>query len=277
MSKIGRDFIYCSGISEINKFAVNFGYPQRLESPFKLVFKITSESHGKVCIDKMIPGAFDVNNIFYEFPFKVFYVQIIDVFQEGILMENTINFLKIQLNVFSKDFKEFKQVSLFIQPRGNSNSNQSFTKLESIVNFLNRFINRFDDVNKIDFDKIGEYKEVGFPIYCITQLSFEFFSDCKSRVGRDDCFWEEAIITYLPTNRYILQIFESFFNRKFLSYILEDNHIVVKISEDYSWGGWHRRIKIEKDELILEIQNNLIFYCGKNYSNEDHIFDIYTK
>lgn len=261
MSFNSRKILLVNGIDKIGGFYLHYGgaYDHPRNSCLRPVFSIEKK---EINHSQLIAGFLSINNEFFKCPFSIFYVQInsIESYQK-----DDKELINSSLIVFSKDFSHNRTIVVQLESDSIGSGVVNPMNLNEIINSINLYIERENDLDVLNEDIfIGNFNlktlnQNQIADY-INQLKFNFFVNCRARVGKDNVFWDEVEIGNVPKNKYIISLFEEILNKAniFDSISINDSIFLAKYNKDYAYSRSHYREKTsDNPEKINEIKDTL--------------------
>jgi len=283
-------FLLLNNHNELGKFKLFHGdINYRKDNCLIPVFKIKENEIENEKFD-FISGFLSSENEFYECPLLIFYVEIhiVNNFND----EANVN-LNSKLKVYSKDFNKYKIIEVKIQKPlyWHYNNNIEIKKMNTIINSLNNYIERNNDLEDLKENYFMMNEDLTPPtnkeiLKLVNNLKFDFYSNGQHLVGKDDAYWYEVEIKNLPKNNYLAALFYKILN--FKKSVCESINLsriqLIGLNELYAEYGGGRgscgsdisgeRIKISPDINKMEeikdfLKINLMdLYDPINYENE---------
>lgn len=276
---IKEQFIYVQINDTVGELIMNFGHNvEKNGDSFGFKVDTKSPSAGKT-EQTLIPGKFVNKELFEEIPLKIHYVQIISIQQiiEDRLYEGKpiSGFLKASLRIFNMDSETFKDLNLSIVAQGGYSL--SFMNLAPLINFINKYIIKNKNVDNLNIEKLIDnsfrYKP-RFEIHLlIKKIKIDLFEDSQYRVGKDNYYWIEAILTNLDSNIYFRAQLTNFFDRIYEGCRIEDDNIVATIESEYGCVVSGKRSALENKDLVEEIKIKLALWLGKHFVYDEYQFN----
>lgn len=197
-------------------------------------------------------GFLDPKRDFFSCPFSVNYVSFCSIIQfekmNGIYSNGTTVLFK--LDVYNKDYKE--NISINFEISNPTGVHLDFMIANKYINFLNLYIHNNNDLQEIDIQRLkkGQFHLMSISWYIrkVLDLEFKFVRHSQNRVGKDNHFWTETIVSNLPDDKY------------FKNLIMEN----LKSSRDSSYGysptetSFIFEDKNESDAIKDELLNSTI-------------------
>ena len=235
---ITNTFIYVNDLEILGKFHFNYGgYNNKQRTCLRPVFYVNELEKDYY---EFVPGYKTINDIFYKCPFSVCYVQI-DYLEE--LIKNEFKYVNAVLRIFSKNFKKNNTININISKPLFGMQYLDFTILHKIVNSINIYV---EDGNNIDLLDIELFQTMNIPelltieevFEIINELEFKFYTNCESRVGKDNSFWFEVEISNFPMSKYLQVLFKKALseNMKYHISIIKDNFILLNSDYGFSYS-----------------------------------------
>lgn len=280
MMKLDRPFIYIKVGDKIGELTMNYGYNKEDNNIDSFGFKVETKSFDKGKFEQtLIPGKFLDKETFTESPLKIHFIQVLNIQQikqDSFYDDRSYvdGFLKASLRIFNQDSETFKDVNLSIMNKGNSPLD--FMNLSPLINFINKYIDKNKNVDKLNVEKLIDnsfgYRKPFELHSLITKIKIELFDDSRNRVGKDNYFWTEAILTNLDTNIYFQDQVKTFFERIYRGCRIENNTIIATIESDYGWVPSGTRTQLNNKEVEEEIKIRLSLWLGQHFNYDEYKF-----
>lgn len=280
MIKIDIDKIYIQVGQKVGELEMHFGFNKDFSLPYSYGFLVET-----VLLDKgnfeqtLIPAQFHTDGSYYKAPIPVFYVQIIEIKQikqDGFFHERSYvsGLFKAHLKVYNKNYTQSRDVHIEVLEKGSAPL--SFMQLSPVVNFLNKYVDNDGEPDKIDIDKvIDEFMIFHMPFQLhklLSTLKVEFYADSRNRVGKDNYFWTETIITNINENSYFKKLLFLFFNKKYNSCEFSNGVLTACIESEYGWIASHKRRKIEDLSLEIDLRTQIAVWMGEKFNYDEFLF-----
>jgi hypothetical protein len=237
---------------------------------------------GSVFKQQLTPGYLDDNKVFWVLPLRTKYVQLNSITIEKISHEELgEEVFKTDLILYDKaGNKEPFELSLINKP---NKKKREIPEIIQIINFINEYIEFYGEYSSINFEKFKKTLPYELGHECllglIKMLRFEFWSDSRNVPGKDNKFWNEAIITNLPNDNYLQPLFIQSLGK--LKDISKSNELFdkYKVTYDYesAWAPSHTRSQFEDPAYQTDALLKLSFDLGKCYNAKSHLFNYYNK
>lgn len=259
MIQEGQTYIV-NGIHELGKFMLHYGSTR--DNPSKecltACFKCKKDLSGV----SLISGFKDYNQHFYPCPVSSFFVQLNSL---RFITDNSSESVVADVIIFSKDYLKYKPLEI----RYPTKSQNDIMGINFYINLLNHYIeydNNVDDINEQLFlERLNIY-----PIHqsslaeIINKLTIKFYENSFSRVGKDNQFWNEAIITDLPENTYLTYIIKETLNNTELykyekaNIRLENDTLILQYNHTNGYSPHHGRQPLPDDYIEADRIKDLI-------------------
>lgn len=235
-----RDYLLINDIQILGKFLLHYGsiYDHPNKECMRAVLKINKKSNDHFYFT---PGYRSYEQQYFQCPLSILYTQLnwIETIEEG-----DYTSLKAEIVVFSKNYKQSRTICLnqSISQRG-SRPPLNPMDLNNVVNSINYYIEAGYNIDLLDSDYLDRTINIKAlsPIdllRMINMLEFKFYANDLVRVGKDNLFWNEIIITKLPKNIYLGKLFETILLQSGIvdSAELREERILATYNRHYSYS-----------------------------------------
>ncbi|UXD70016.1 hypothetical protein MUK51_01745 [Sphingobacterium faecium] len=250
-----KDYLLINNIQILDEFRIHYGsiYDNPNKECLRAVLKVNKRSNNHFYFT---PGYKSYDDKYFECPLSVIYTQL--NFIEIINTENTSTF-KAEVVVFSKNFRQTRNLNInsTLSNRG-SRPVLNPMLLNGVINLINSYVDAGYDIDLLNVEYIE--KNLDIPRLCpsdllsiINALKFEFFSNDQIRVGKDNWFWEEVVISNL-TSDYLRKLFVSILSKSNIldTCRLNDSGIIGTYHHHNAWCGSDGRRPIGLNENKVE-------------------------
>ncbi len=245
-----RKYLHVNGIDQIGKYNLHLGrsYDNPNKSCLIPVFAIKQDGQKDFFLQ---PGFLSTNEYFYPCPFSISYVQLdfIKYYQK----EYDVH-IEANLKIFSKDFISQRDISIHLNSDWLDNNVVGPMHINEIVNALNVYIeydNNLDELNDNFFTNKFDIKELKSHqiLRGINNLAFKYYSNDRSRIGKDNKFWNEVEIQNLPENNYLTELYLGIIKKSGIVDSIEysDSMFFATYANEYAYSPSHGRQEIMED------------------------------
>lgn len=208
---------------------------------------------------------------FYECPLLVFYCEFSKF---SIIDQRYDSSFSFDLKIYDKKFLNSRKLKFHYKF-----SSLNISHLFNIINIINEYIDKENDINLLEPDKINIYSGLCQSSFIefstIDKLEFKHFANSRNRVGKDNVFWSEIEIRNLPNNSYIRSLlFNSLKEIKFIFRLKDQkDFFIMELEEEYAYTSSFNRYEcapdVENENLI---RNYLKIFMYNNYNYKEHYF-----
>jgi len=210
-------------------------------------------------------GFANLDRCFFKSPWKNFYVEFEKIVCEKILVSGSSphNFY-VDLKILNKSGN--------IKTARYTFTGINLDKLATIINLINVYIERNNDLILLDLKLLEKYSFKHLSKEClfesINALEVEYYSDSITRVGKDNIYYEEAIIK-LPDDKYICELVKKTFGN---GGRLTEHGLRVEIDRSYGWGASSSRHsdKSVKANEYDSLKEKIKIFSIENYDSAIH-------
>lgn len=250
-----KEYLLINNVDVLGEFQIHYGsiYDNPNKECLRAILKINKRSNNHFYFN---PGYKSYDDKYFQCPISAIYTQL--NFIEIINDENTSK-LKAELVVFCKNFKKTRILSInsTLSNLGNGTVFNPM-RLNGVINIINSYIYAGYEIDLLNIEYIEKKLEVPrlYPsdlLSIINELKFEFFSNDRIRVGKDNHFWEEVEISNLPSD-YLSNLFVSILSNSNIldTCRLNDSGIIGTYHHHNAWCGSDGRIPIGFDKSKVE-------------------------
>lgn len=176
--------------------------------------------------------------------------------------------LKLLVKDYSIDFNDFIILEFCKSFFGLFNQSVS-----NIINLLNDFLKEGFSILDLDQESYpilirNRLEKDNSHINAVNNLKLEFWSCCLSRVGRDNLFWTDVIITNFPNDKYLKKmIFEAF---NIAEIDIDKKEITIELDSCNAFSATTPRAKFESPQKEIEIKDQIKFKMYEQYDESVH-------
>lgn len=274
MRKIDKDKINVRVGQKVGEFEMSYGPSNDDNLPFSNGFRVISLNSEDGKFGQMLePGQFHPDRKFYQVPITCFYVQIASIkkLMQGNAYKGDV--LQAHLKVHSKNMLDSRDIYLDIVDRGDIPL--GFMYLSYLINLINKYVDSKREISRLDVDKltsdISGFRK-SFDIYALLlELKIEFYSDSRSRIGKDNYFWTDAVVSGIYENSHFRSLIISFFKSHYNSCEFIDGVLTSCIESDYGYAASRQREKFENAALDVEVRSRIALWIGEQFSYEEYL------
>lgn len=159
-----------------------------------------------------------------------------------------------------------------------------FPSFFRILNSLNHFIDTFNDVEKLDVEKLNNYWNSKYPENIlksvpeiISKLDIKEFENSKYVPQKDNEFWSEIEVRNLPDEDYLNKKFFLVLSKEFRYADTTDFGWIFYTETESGWLASFDRREVENSSLKFDLKLKLSFELGKIINDGERLSHYFLK
>ena len=224
----------------------------------------------------LLIGYIDIDTNFKEFPIEVNYIQLekINRFIDSSCFR--VN-LEVYFRIYNKEKSKYRNIVFCYDE-----NYMSFDLLELVVNILNYYIDKNNNIDDLDINKLNSNYIRNYDndiiFRCINELKLDSYDNSLSRVGRDNYFWEETEIRNLPESNYLRKLIITSLKKQCKRIESTKYGLIITFETESNWSPSQPRKKSENQlKKETEIKGYLMIDVAISYFHNDYLVDLILK